>query len=453
MTRVLVIEDDPLIRENVEELLDAEGFEVETVAEGAAGVAAALARVPDVVVCDIMMPGMNGHSVLRALRERDRTAAVPFIFLTARAERDEVRAGMRLGADDYLVKPFRLGDLLDAIRARLARRETLASGPRASRPPPTDEDAVVESDALKKVWDEAARAADSLLSVLLLGETGVGKDVLARFIHAASSRRDRPLVPLNCAALAETLLESELFGHERGAFTGAVCAKPGLFEAAEGGTVFLDEVGDLPAATQAKLLRVLEDRRVLRVGARAFRDVDVRFVAATNRDLAADAEAGRFRRDLYYRIAGITLTVPPLRDRRADIAPLARRFARRASDAVGRARPVRLSDDAIAELRAHDWPGNVRELRNAVERAVTMTSADVVTAVDLPEALVRTSSAEARVEDLERELRAAEKQRVVDALERCGGNQTRAAKELGISRRTLLHRLDEFDLPRPRKRD
>ena len=456
MSRVLVIEDDDVIRGNVLELLEAEGFDAHGAVDGKAGVAAALSLAPDIVVCDITMPIMDGREVLRRLRDYPETAATPFVFLTARAEREDVRAGMALGADDYLTKPFTRCELLSCIRGRLARRAALEATLRRDEAPdadapPRDTGLVVRSAALREVMDDARRAARTPLSVLLLGETGVGKDVIARAIHRASDRPDGPFMPLNCAALAETLIEGELFGHERGAFTGANASRPGLFEAATGGTVFLDEVGDLPPATQVKLLRVLEDRRVRRVGGRTFKSIDVRFLAATNRDLDADCASGRFRQDLYFRLAGLTLTVPPLRERRADIAPLAQRFADSLCHQLER-EPIRFAPEAIACLEAYVWPGNVRELRNVVERSVALCPAPSLDVEHLPAKVREHEPPPASPDALRRRLREMEKQTIIEALEASGGNQTLAAKALGISRRTLVYRLDEFGLPRPRKK-
>jgi two-component system, NtrC family, response regulator AtoC len=323
------------------------------------------------------------------------------------------------------------------------------------------------------------------LSVLLTGETGVGKELCAEMIHRASTRAPRPFVKLNCSALVETLIESELFGHERGAFTGATTAHEGLLETGNGGTVFLDEIGELPLGVQSKLLRVLEEQVVRRVGANTAHKVDVRFICATNRDLADEVDAGRFRRDLYYRINGVTLAIPPLRERRSEIVPLARAFARRARPGASLA----FGKEVIAELEYHSWPGNIRELRNAIERAVLMSSGGTIRpphlAIDTRERS-RDSSVTMPVERVPRERRSTdritsptapmdrvsspaitvesrdsrplanavadlERQRIIDALEQCGGNQTRAARVLGISRNTLVARLEEFGLPRPRK--
>jgi two-component system, NtrC family, response regulator AtoC len=473
MPRVLVVDDDPLLRSNLSELFTEEGFDVIVAAGGADAVALAKARAPDLIVCDVAMPGMDGHAVLQAVRAHASTATVPFIFLSARAERSEVRAGMNLGADDYLTKPFQLVELLEATRARLLRLSTLgaradaaarASVPGAAAPalaalPPG---IVLEEPAMRAIYEQLEAVAKSQLNVLVLGETGVGKEVFARALHELSMRRSGPFLPLNCAALSEHLLEAELFGHEKGAFTGAVQARPGLFETANGGTLFLDEVGELPLAIQTKLLRVLEDRKILRVGGRTPREVDVRFVAATNRNLKHEVSQRTFREDLYYRLNGMTFTLPPLRERRAEIRPLARVFASRAQVEHGKAFAVTLSDRALARLEQHTWPGNVRELKNVIERAVVLCPTAVLEPEHLPLELGEApasagaaSPAGAEADPsvrLRQELADIERQRVIDALEQCGGNQSLAAEKLGISRRTLVYRLSAFGLTRSRKR-
>jgi len=337
-------------------------------------------------------------------------------------------------------------------------------------------DGVVLNDpAMRALYAEAYRAARATISVLLLGETGVGKEVLARAIHQRSPRAGAAFVSVNCAALSESLLESELFGYERGAFTGAREAHAGLFEAAHGGTLFLDEVGEASPATQAKLLRVVEERAVMRVGARRSRPVDVRIVSATNRDPVADAESGRFRQDLYFRLGGVVLTLPPLRERPSDIEPLARAFAAATCRQLERS-DVTFAAEVLAQLQAYAWPGNVRELRNAVERAVILAADDCIRLEQLPPALratpprvsdpgprpapragaassdSETPAPELDAEHFRAEVKALDRERIVEALERASGNQTRAAELLGISRRTLVSRLHEFDLPRPRKR-
>jgi two-component system, NtrC family, response regulator AtoC len=453
--KVLVIEDDDKIRENILELLREEDFQAIGAADGKIGLAAALRLIPDVIVCDIRMPVMDGHQVLRALRDYPETAPIPFIFLTARALRDDVRLGMSLGADDYLTKPFTRRELLDSIKTRLERQEQVASAlakgatPDLAREPLA---AIVRSARMRELYDRAIRAAQTDLSVLLLGETGVGKDVLAHEIHKASPRVQGPFVPLNCAALPENLLETELFGNEKGAFTGAVRAREGLFECARGGTVFLDEIGELPRSIQAKLLRVLEDRKLLRVGGRTLRDVDVRFIAATNRDLESSQEDG-FRQDLFFRIGGVVLRIPPLRERQEEIEPLAERFIANACRQLRRSNVPRLSQESRSLLASYHWPGNVRELRNLMEQVVAMSDTPAILPEHLPSALRAPSRrpTSASSDDLREQVRAYERDRIAAALERCAGNQTKAAELLGISRRTLLNRLDEFGLPRPRK--
>jgi two-component system, NtrC family, response regulator AtoC len=313
--------------------------------------------------------------------------------------------------------------------------------------------------AMDEVRALVAQAAGADVSVLITGETGVGKELCAEMIHRLSSRNNKPFVKLNCAVFVESLIESELFGHERGAFTGAVVARAGLFETGDGGTVFLDEIGELPLPVQAKLLRVLEDGVVRRVGATTGKTLDVCFLCATNRMLADEVEAGRFRRDLYYRINGVTIAIPALRERRTEIGGLARAFAARSRSATG---SVVFGDDAIGALERHSWPGNIRELRSTVERALMVAAGapvrathlsierpsvrnSVDTTMPIPTvAFDATTSLAASVAELERK-------RILDTLERCGGNQTRAARELGISRNTLLARLDAYGLPRPRK--
>ena len=313
---------------------------------------------------------------------------------------------------------------------------------------------VVKSPEMVKAYELTLRVARGPIAVLFLGETGVGKDVFAEALHRASPRADGPFVAINCGALPEAIAESELFGHEKGAFTGAVAPKAGLFEATDGGTLFLDEVAELSPGLQVKLLRVLEDKKVQRVGAVTARAVDVRVLAATHADLAERARAGTFRRDLYFRLNGMTVTIPPLRERKEEIADLARLFAARTAWAMGQPSPA-FSPAALARLEQHDWPGNVRELRNVVERAVVLATHTSIVPEDLH--LDGTDSASAREANEARgSLRAhvnqAEKQRILDALKRTGGNQTRAAVDLGISRRTLVSKLAEHGIRRARRK-
>ena len=365
-------------------------------------------------------------------------------------------AGLRLGAGDRAPMPegvaVSIGEALIVLH----------------RPPHPDHDSAQVSgpgDGMKEVERVVALAAKSDISIILVGETGVGKEVMAGQIHRASSRGAKPLVALNCAALPDNLLESELFGHERGAFTGAVTAKQGLLETAAGGTVFLDEIGDLTLATQPKLLRALETRQVLPIGALKPRPFDARFIAATHRSLERMVKRGEFRSDLYYRLNGITIAIPPLRARLAELEPLAKHFVVEACQRLG-SRPVVLSKAALASLRAHPWPGNIRELRNVIERAVVLSEGDTIqprhislrdgigSADDAPPFALepppagKTTASQPGLMD---ELVEVERKRILEAMDLAGGNQTVAARLLQISRRTLVYRLGQLDL-RPHRR-
>jgi two-component system response regulator AtoC len=328
---------------------------------------------------------------------------------------------------------------------------------------------VLADPEMRQAYELATRAATSDISILILGETGVGKEVMAETIHRRSRRAARSFLKLNCAALPETLLESELFGHEKGAFTGAQTAKVGLLEANDRGTIFLDEIGELPLGTQAKLLRVLEDGSVMRVGATKTRQVDVRFITATNRELGREVRAGRFRSDLYYRISGVVTRIPPLRRRVSEIEPLAFHFLREFCARTGQPKPA-LADAALTKLRSHHWPGNVRELRNVMQRAALVGTEKLIgpehilletsefESIPPPVAAEPEDTFDDEFEAVTKVLTAPdltvpgdERARIQGALEMCGGNQTRAAKLLGVSRRTLINRLEKFDLPRPKK--
>ena len=470
MTKILVIDDDDAVRENLVELLTMEGYDVVSAADGRTGIRRAIESCPQLIVCDVNMPGQDGFEVFEVLSGHDETAATPFIFLSARAARADVRRGMALGADDFITKPFSRVELLESVATRLRRR--VSSSPpdpqRAAVAAPSAVPApfaapapvmggstrpILADPAIRELVNQLDRAAPAAISVLLLGETGVGKEVLAREVHERSGRRGE-FVAVNCAALTESLLESELFGHEKGAFTGAIQARAGLFEAADGGTLFLDEVGELSSSTQVKLLRVLEEKKVVRVGGRTPRALDVRFVAATNRDLELAIADGEFRQDLFYRLNGLTLHVPALRDRPADILALAEHFLGAACRASGQ--QAELDPEVKEALLTYRFPGNIRELRNVIERAVLLSSGGRIALSHLPTSLLRKEGPTGDVVDprapLIDRLNNLERGRIAAALEQCGGNQTQAAALLGISRRTLVTRLGQFDMPRPRKR-
>jgi transcriptional regulator with PAS, ATPase and Fis domain len=383
--------------------------------------------------------------------------------------------GVRIAANEPTLVPLR--SVLEVGSAFLVVETAARVEPAAPtlRPPPPgpaqlDTALVVADDRMLQLHRLLKAVAQGTISVLLLGETGVGKEVIAQSIHRYSPRAARPFVSINCAAIPEALLESELFGHERGAFTGAVRDKAGLLETADGGTLFLDEVGEMPLPAQAKLLRAIELRQIVRVGGVRARPVDVRFVSATNRDLEQLIAARAFRRDLFFRLNGISVSVPPLRDRIAELEGLAARFLTEFSTSLGR-RGLTMSDAALQRLRSHAWPGNVRELRNVVERAVLLCDGREIRPEHLSLENAGPADADPRLAErlppaggganasdvwpqaaLSDELQATERRRILEALERCAGNQTRAAEMLGISRRVLIHRLEAYGVPRPRKR-
>jgi two-component system response regulator AtoC len=382
--------------------------------------------------------------ILPELGREDGAAAVQRLVDYARTANVPATAATALCPDDGTT----VESLIGVLRAGLRTGRV----PRAPAPKGTP---IVLDPAMQRVYTLVQRIADTSMTVLILGETGVGKELVCEAIHQRSSRRDRPLIKLNCAALPESLLESELFGYERGAFTGADKRKVGFFEAADGGTLFLDEIGDMPLPLQAKLLRVLERKVITRVGGTSEVATDARLIAATHRNLDADVRAGRFRQDLLFRIGGFTIAVPPLRDRPSEIIPLAEHFVRTAAAEQARI-PPSLSDDAREALAGYDWPGNVRELRNALERALVLAS-DMITAADLPERLHdashRVRPPVATGADVRGQLAEVERAAIVAALEAESGNQTRAARRLGLSRRALIYKMEKYGLKPPPQRE
>jgi two-component system response regulator AtoC len=443
---VLVVDDEQDLREGLAETLRAEGHRVDTAGDGWEALKRVCERVYDVVLVDLKMPGPDGLLVLDGiLREEPATQVV---VITGHATVESAVEAMKVGAFDYVPKPFKLDQVRLVVR-RAAEHKRLQDENRRLRQEVAgyrQRPMIGESAPMATLRRAIERVAPTSSTVLIVGETGTGKELVARAVHERSERADRPFVPISCGAVAEALLESQLFGHVRGAFTGATDDREGVFEAAAGGTLFLDEVGEVPAAMQVRLLRVLQEREVQRLGETTVRAVDVRLVAATHRDLAREVQEGRFRQDLYYRLDVATLTVPPLRQRREDIEPLAGHFVRTLAAEMGRATPS-LSADARAALASHDWPGNVRELENAVERALLFQPGDVLTAADID--LGRGGStappgAAATPSDSPASLAQVEREHILRVLADCGHNQTRAAALLGIGRRTLYRKLREF---------
>jgi two-component system response regulator AtoC len=444
--RILIVDDDDALRESLELVLAAEGFEVVSAADGAAALARIDASTFDVILCDVRMPGMDGMELLPQLARRLPGSTV--ILMSAYGTDDLAIEAMNRGAYDYLAKPFRPSEVTLTIR-KAQERERLRRANQALRREVQratgDRPIVATSEAMIEVLELMERAAAFKSTVLITGESGTGKEVLARAIHAQSPRRSAPFVAVNCGAIPETLLESELFGHAKGAFTGADRARRGLFVEADGGTLFLDEVGELPTALQVKLLRALQEEEVRPLGESKARSVDVRVIAATARKLEAEVAAGRFREDLFYRLNVVRLEVPPLRERPRDVPLLADHFLAHFRATLGK--PVRgLADEVLERLVAYRWPGNVRELENVIERAVILAEGDTVTLRELPQNVVAPETGEGGAPDLslKRARRAAEVQAIRRALRATGGNRTHAARLLRISHRALLYKLKEY---------
>ncbi len=434
---VLLVEDDATLREALAETLRLADYEVVTAADGTAALAALQSGTFCAVVTDYQMQPMDGFALLTGIREI--RPHLPVLLITAHGSIEHAVRCMLEGASDYLVKPFQAAALIDRLRQLIPVASTSAH------------DLVIADPASVELVTLATRVAASDTTVLISGESGTGKEVLARLLHRLSDRADGPFVALNCAAIPENMLEALLFGHEKGAFTGAHESRPGKFEQAQGGTLLLDEISEMDIGLQAKLLRVLQEKEVERIGGRAPIRLNVRVIATTNRDLRADVGTGRFREDLYYRLSVFPLTTPPLRDRPADIVPLAQHFLQKAT---GQSRPGPvLADDAIAALESQSWPGNVRELQNTLQRAVILCGGNVIRARDLRFEPPARASAPANIPAsaaalaastqeplLQENLHAVEGQLIVDALNRAGSRQE-AAEMLGVSPRTLRYKI------------
>jgi DNA-binding NtrC family response regulator len=445
MDTVLVIDDERNIRSLLAKVLASDHVEVHAAATGAEGLQLADEVEPDVVLLDLRLPDTGGIEVLRTLRSRHPDTAV--IMMTAFGQIENVVEAMRLGASDYLEKPFdRLEKLRLAVDRTLqeakARREIHRLHEMHERRYGADQ-LVGESEATRKLRDMVRRlAASEARTVLILGESGTGKELVARGLHYGSVRRDLPFVEVNCAAIAEGLVESELFGHEKGAFTDAKTAKKGLVELADRGTLFLDEVSEMSLGSQAKLLRCLQERAFKRVGGTRDIKVDVRVIAATNRPLESYIKEGRFREDLYYRLNVIPIAVPALRERKEDVVPLARHFLAEANAAFHKS--IKGFSEATEQLLvAYNWPGNVRELKNLVERLVILATSDRIEPADLPPPFGPSAPRAAAVPEVVEPLEVVEKRYIQQVIELLDGNKSRAAKMLGISRQTLRRKVEE----------
>ncbi len=460
MSNVLLVDDEPGVLFTLREVLVDRGHTVVTASSGAE----ALTRLDDaeVVITDLQMPGMSGLELIAAIAARD--AALPIILLTAHGSERVAVAAVKAGAYDYLTKPFDIDEVAVVIERALEARHLRVANRRLAVEHALGRRIVGDSPVMRRLLDATARVATRDVTVLVRGETGTGKEFIAQLLHAQSRRASGPLVRFNCAAIPADLAEAELFGHTRGAFTGATSARAGFFAEADGGTLVLDEVGELPLAVQAKLLRALQEGEIQPVGSGKIDKVDVRVVASTNRDLAAEARAGTFREDLYYRLAVVELVVPPLRDRRDDVPALAAEMARRYGDKFGTG-PLTLEPALVEALVAAPWPGNVRQLENVIARLAALSTGATLRLVDWTEQPAPTPEPEPAPEDVERgergepaganeplgpslkeQVEAFERGVVARMLAATGGNQSEAARRLGTSRVTLVDKLKKYGL-------
>jgi len=446
--RILIVDDERRMTEALSSFLSMEGIEAQTAKDGFSAQKRLEEEAFDAVVTDLRMPGLDGMGLLKWIKGSG--PFLPVIVISAHGEvRDAVEA-MRLGAYDYLVKPFDPEELSIRLRKAISERRSLGLLEAGARRYGEGTRLIGESPAIKEAVRLIERAAPSSATMLLTGESGTGKEVAARLVHELSGR-EGAFVAVNVGAVPETLLESELFGHEKGAFTGADMRRLGLFETAQRGTLFLDEIGELPIHLQVKLLRVVQEKKISRLGSSAALPVDVRLVAATNRDLEEEVRAGRFREDLYYRINVIRVRLPPLRDREGDRSLLAGYFLKKISAELGR-KIEGLTPEALGLLDAYPFPGNVRELENALERAVILAEGPILEARDFQfSALRQSGSPELAQEKGPRRLADIEKEAIAEALTRNRFHRERSAVELGITRRTLLNKIKEYALPIPNR--
>lgn len=427
MKSLLLVEDRRGMRAMLTTALREEGWDVTAVSDGLEAIAMVPRAGFDLVLTDVCLPGADGIEVLSAFA-RSRPG-VPVILMTAFGTIDLAVKAMKLGARDFITKPFELARLTALLESCL---------------PGSSKEMVGCDRVFLEVLDRAERASHSTLNVLILGESGTGKELLARRIHDRSERSSGPFIPVNCAAIPSELLESELFGAEKGAFTGADSARPGRFELADGGTIFLDEVGDLAQGLQGKLLRVLQERTFTRIGGSVQKTVDVRILSASNRDLSSEASAGRFRPDLFFRLTEFPVSIPPLRDRRGDILRLAEHFLAEAGRAGERIPP-----DGAACLESYRWPGNVRELRSIIHRACALASGRPIERGDLEIPAIPESAPSGLLGASARAAREVERAILAETLEACGWNRSEAARRLGVSRRTLLNKIRDLGLEEP----
>ncbi|GAB7022370.1 sigma-54-dependent transcriptional regulator [Salidesulfovibrio brasiliensis] len=468
MASILIVDDDSQLRNSFGKLLGQEGHDIRMASSGESGVQMVREALPDLIIMDVRMPGMDGLEAFNLIREYDQR--VPVIIMTAFGTTETAIKATKMGAFDYILKPFDIPEVLDLIEqaleaGRLAREHVEMGGA------PNDAPAgalIGNSRAMNEIYKAIGRSAPTDALVLIRGESGTGKELVARAVYQHSERSGKPFLVINCVAIPDTLLESELFGYERGAFTGANTRRVGKIEQADGGTVMLDEIGDMPLGVQAKILRLLQEKKIERLGGRSPMDVDVRIIAATNRDLEEAVKEGRFREDLYYRLKVVTIELPPLRDRTEDIVPLAEYFLNRLSVEMDLPNPG-ISEDGLRFLQTYRWPGNVRELSNTLQKALIFNRGTAISHEELAQAVGADTGREQEEDVLDDEdrfrrtirkalaenagknafemlMNRAGRMIIGEALEITDGNRTRAAKLLGLTRPTLIARIEKYGL-------
>ncbi len=454
---VLVVDDDESMRYLLEEALSKEGYSIVTAKDGEESVRRAKEMVFDAIIMDIRMPGMSGLEAIAEIKKYDRSAVI--VVITAYGTEKMAIEAVEKGAYDYFTKPFELEDLRAVVRRAIEKRRLRAENETLHRELKRKcefSNIIGESGRMMEVYEIVSQVVNTDVTVLIYGESGTGKELIARAIHYNSLRKDKPFIKMNCVAIPETLLESELFGHEKGAFTGAVARKLGKFELANRGTLFLDEVGDMSLLTQAKLLRVLQEREFERVGGTQTVKVDVRIIAATNKDLPQAVKRKEFREDLYYRLNVVSLVMPPLRERREDIPQLFEHFMKEYNKKLNRD-VQRISVEAMELLMKYPWPGNIRELENVLQRAIVLEKGDTLTKEHLPMVIQsldremkfdvdRIGMTTSLSEAVNQVLEDVEKQFILRALERTGWNRTKAAEELRISRKSLHNKMKKYSI-------
>lgn len=454
MSRLLVVDDEPNMRSMLGDILETEGHEVVALPEAEEALALLQGESFDTAILDLNLPGVSGLEMLRRLK--DRNPPLPIIMITAYGTIDAAVEAMRLGAYDFIIKPFDVNRIIQTVSKCLESAQLVSqinlSGPKFMDKSGNVVTIVGEDAKFRNVFDMVQRVARTEASVLIRGESGTGKELVAQAIHYNGPRKDGPFIAVNCSALPETLLESEFFGFEKGAFTGAHGLKKGKFELADGGTIFLDEIGDMPMSLQVKLLRVLQERVITRLGSEKETRIDVRVIAATNRDLEAAVADQEFREDLYYRLNVATIFLPPLRERRSDIPQLVRFFVKRLA-VKNNLRPLEVDDPTMARIQSFEWRGNIRELENSIERATILGDPRLIAPAQIPDLPREVPAAELAelvlpedVVTLDDATKYAQREAILRALRRTGGNKQEAARLLGIANKTLYNKINDLGI-------